>query len=274
MLRLEWCLVQGDWPPSEATGTGLREMNRNQILTTKMKLSLGRYWWGICYLLPLLSLTPVEKVWTTCTVFTPWPHLYTTGSYELFPLSRYWLHAALSVEKNIVGLFKKNLNPCSRHTQIFNYRESNNLWSSLNFSVWKKSCEGKDTQEEILSIPQLQIQGPGNCLFILAVHWCSYRGKKPVCPLLRRTCGFSLGCLSWNHWWMILLYPWEKGTEEPDVVVPSEITCSWIFELKRRELEGAGGQDVGEMDEMDLWWLLVSCGTLRNAEHLAEMTGL
>lgn len=62
-----------------------------------------------------------------------------------------------------------------------------------------------------------------------------------------------------------------KFIEEPDMVVPSELTCSWIFEGKGRELGGAGGQD---MDEMDLWWLLVSCETLRNAEHLAEITGL
>lgn len=68
-----------------------------------------------------------------------------------------------------------------------------------------KSSEGKGTQEEILSIPQLQIQEPGSCLFILAVYWCFHmgilgpslaRGKKPVCPLLKRTCGFSHECLN------------------------------------------------------------------------------
>lgn len=108
----------------------------------------------------------------------------------------------------------------------------------------------------------------GCLLVFLHGDFGSYSGKRQeACPLLRRMCGFSLGYLSCNHWWMILLYPWERGTfGQPDVVVPSKLTCSWIFELKRGELEGAGGQDIDDM--------LVSCRTLRNAEHLVEITGL
>lgn len=65
-----------------------------------------------------------------------------------------------------------------------------------------KSSEGKGTQEEILSIPQLQMQGPGSCLFIVAAYWCFHMGvlgatlarrKKPVLSIAEE----NLWLFSW-----------------------------------------------------------------------------